>query len=373
MPYIPNTPESRLPRSDSKNPSTTCNGITNDGRPCRRPRHKGAGENGFCWQHRDQEFSQAERISTSPPKTHKRTSVDTLVDRLGILDVNSGRTQRKPSRSQIHNNKRSSFCCFGFVDDLVQASRPITNLQGRTSDNVPNKHQSKISENTQTNQGLFRPALGKEQSSRTGEYLSLISPQTSPEIASSLLAELAKPISSKDEAGFIYMFWLTPESLPDQPSSDIASSFLAKPPSNLNAQRALDVPKCFTAGQDRTGNRKILLKIGRAQNVHRRLNQWTRQCGYNLSLIRYYPYRPTASSKPGSENESAAKAPNIHKVERLIHIELSEKRAPHEKCDMCGKEHKEWFQVEASRKGVKEVDEIIRRWVDWNVRSGTSK
>lgn len=31
-----NTPEALLGRSDSKNPATTCRGITGSGRPCRR-------------------------------------------------------------------------------------------------------------------------------------------------------------------------------------------------------------------------------------------------------------------------------------------------------------------------------------------------
>ncbi len=60
---------------------------------------------------------------------------------------------------------------------------------------------------------------------------------------------------------------------------------------------------------------------------------------------------------------------NAHKVERLIHIELNGKKASENgKCSACGKEHREWFEVEASRDGVKAVDEIIRRWVDWAER-----
>lgn len=58
------------------------------------------------------------------------------------------------------------------------------------------------------------------------------------------------------------------------------------------------------------------------------------------------------------------KVPHAHKVERLIHIELSEKRVKRE-CETCGKEHREWFEVEGDRKGVKGVDEVVRRWVRW--------
>jgi hypothetical protein len=121
-------------------------------------------------------------------------------------------------------------------------------------------------------------------------------------------------------------------------------------------------------GDDTTASgdkKKILLKIGRATNVQRRLNEWQRQCGYNLSLIRYYPYIP--SSSPGGEVER--KVPHSHKVERLVHIELIGRGlrvADREKCEACGREHREWFEVEASRSAVADVDDVVRRWSDWD-------
>lgn len=63
------------------------------------------------------------------------------------------------------------------------------------------------------------------------------------------------------------------------------------------------------------------------------------------------------------------KVPNANRIERLIHIELASKRAQDSgKCAACGREHREWFEVDASREGVKEIDEVIRRWVDWGER-----
>jgi hypothetical protein len=52
------------------------------------------------------------------------------------------------------------------------------------------------------------------------------------------------------------------------------------------------------------------------------------------------------------------------RVERLIHLELGSQRVM-KNCDACGKTHKEWFEVEASKEGVRRVDEVVRRWVDW--------
>lgn len=63
------------------------------------------------------------------------------------------------------------------------------------------------------------------------------------------------------------------------------------------------------------------------------------------------------------------KVPHSHKVERLIHIELAGlgiRVKDDEKCAACGREHREWFRVEASRKGVADVDEVVRRWVGWD-------
>ena len=56
-------------------------------------------------------------------------------------------------------------------------------------------------------------------------------------------------------------------------------------------------------------------------------------------------------------------------MERLIHIELAAQNVRKD-CEACGKEHREWFEVEASREGVKGVDEVVRRWVDWAERVG---
>jgi hypothetical protein len=218
-----------------------------------------------------------------------------------------------------------------------------------------------------------RPSIARDPSSRTGEFLSLIPIDASPQVTALLLAELAKPVSDADDEGYIYMFWLTPESVPAPPPSETASSLLAPPSRPIpGRRRTSDVLNTFASTVPNAQDKKtILLKIGRAQNVQRRLNQWTRQCGYNLSLIRYYPYHPTTLSDTNVNElpRTPRKVPNAHKVERLIHIELNAKRAHRSvKCTACGREHREWFEVDASKDGVKAVDEVVRRWVDWGER-----
>lgn len=221
--------------------------------------------------------------------------------------------------------------------------------------------------------------------------MSLIPHTASPETASLLMKELAKGFSSGDEAGYIYIFWLTPESDPATPPHEAAKALLTTNPRSRSTSRgraasdALDryattyddddddddyQPRSRgrgpggAAGGQKRKNKKILLKIGRANNVQRRLNEWQRQCGYNISLIRYYPYVSSSSTSDGMR-----KMPHSHKVERLIHIELQGRGLrvmDRGKCASCGKEHKEWFEVDATRAAVADIDEVVRRWSDWD-------
>ena len=59
------------------------------------------------------------------------------------------------------------------------------------------------------------------------------------------------------------------------------------------------------------------------------------------------------------------------RVERLIQLELAEKRVKRV-CAGCAKEHREWFEVEATREGLRAVDEVVRRWVGWGAGLGES-
>ncbi len=321
--------------------------------------------------------------------------MDTLVDRLGLLEVeerkkghkhhrktypsgsNSEKTSRRTSPEAARPRPKSNsnlglFCCIGVADESRRAPRTVIHNDGAPiTARMPAKVHSKSPSGRHSNPQ--RPTIGRDPLSQTGEFLALIPKTASPQTTALLLAELAKPFSEQDTDGFIYMFWLTPESIPAEPPAETVSSLLG-PPSRPapGHRRTSDVINTFAKSTPNASNKKtMLLKIGRAQNVQRRLNQWTRQCGYNLSLIRYYPYNPSTLSvtKPNQAPRTPKKVPNVNKVERLIHIELDGIRVKGSgKCASCGREHKEWFEVDASRDGVKTVDEVIRRWADWSAR-----
>ncbi|KAL9576458.1 MAG: hypothetical protein Q9212_007079, partial [Teloschistes hypoglaucus] len=126
MPFIPHTPEALLARSDSKDAATTCKGITDSGRPCRRGLASRKMTDGvvavvanqntdgdgaaafFCWQHKDQ----ASRLApqNGPDQTANvyslktRTSTDTLIERLGILNMEE--KKRRPTRRRTKIDPR---------------------------------------------------------------------------------------------------------------------------------------------------------------------------------------------------------------------------------------------------------------------------
>ena len=207
--------------------------------------------------------------------------------------------------------------------------------------------------------------------SQTQHLLSIIPSALSPQITSSLLAELSRPISPHDEAGYIYIFWLTPDS-DTSPDDETASSLMddedlrspihsGRREAAIQRYASIRRPSNVTAPPKKT----VMLKIGRAQNVHRRMSQWSKQCGQNISLIRYYPY-----DGKGGGGDAGQKVPNVVRVERLIHLELGDKKAIKDECEQCEREHREWFEVEASREGLRGVDECVRRWVGWSLGQG---
>ena len=500
------TPESLLGRSDSKNPATTCRGLTTNGKPCRRAIAKSfpGGNNGlqqgvvavvrtatgdlsdaafYCWQHKDQADAFAKQTQSpqmpSLLPVQERTSIDSLVASLGITsldDRSAPRTQhgmtlpgrgptystptrqsrlsghtgaprpqyqrpsehshrrQQPAKARNEQTKRAGFwtslCCMtrhsdDDGDDYLEIvrhrkrvdeprvpemtmSKPagprIQSFQdvqerGRSNNHREGQHIPNVSTRDQrmnppsshrrplAELSTRAPSNQRIPSSPTQSLLSYIPPHLSPQTTSILLTELSKPISPHDEEGFIYIFWLTESSHAPPPKE--AATYLLAPPTMSRPRRPSDVMSDYSSPDDRTSgprhaaNKTIKLKIGRANNVHRRMNEWTRQCGHDLSLVRWYPYAgpssspsssptrrspttaPTASSSP----VAVRKVPCVHKVERLVHLELADKRIKRG-CAACGKEHREWFEVEASETGVRAVDEVVRRWVRWAETAG---
>ena len=489
MPFIPHTPESLLPRSDSKNPGTTCKAITSSGRPCRRtlaaasnsPSSSPSAKRGvvavlqdvdedhdgaaafFCWQHKEQAEKLASNGSSNPTKVvdlERKSSIDSLLGRLGILDIQDDPSTEKaqkerhgdrqvrrdnlpkqwqnvpgplisvprdvysakatPSRPpRIEQERRSKvgstfsisfFCCVGSVDPedipptrarrhrpaemtqkkhhptsgLPSGFQPISK-QLQTS-STPHHPQPKSSQPQPSFTGIgSRSAIVESPTSNTNTLSSLIPRSLAASTASSLFCELAKPLPPPDATGYIYIFWLTPAT-DTAPSATLTSSLLtnptpSSPPQNSKLPRhghhLSDFATSHSSPSDGDVDIKIRLKIGRATNVQRRLNQWSYQCGYRLSLLRWYPYQPTSAvgppsppakppgpTPPEASPDGLRKVPFVARVERLIHLEL-EKQQVSTRCAGCARLHREWFEIEPRREEIARVDRVVRRWVEW--------
>ena len=436
MPFIPNTPESLLGRSDSKNPSSTCRGITSNGRPCRRSlatspqvssslsraklaAYDPSDESLYCWQHKNQ-ASRSARSSPGPrgtttPIVEERTSLDTLADRLGLVNAETTSKKSKKGRpSQTHAGKQTldtlafggtpsprksrtkdaktlqlCFCFSVPIEEVQEKPKPVRPqprpIQGAQAPTVPvptprpspGKNNALSPPRPRPGAGspaAVAPSPGKRShksrasaSSLTSRYMSLIPDTVDPQTASALMAELGRPYVDSEEAGYIYMFWMTPTSS-SAPPVDAARSLLAPPVSApARDRRPSDVVSSFTGKTAVSGakSKTMLLKIGRAANVQRRMNQWSRQCGYDVQVLRYYPYLPGSSEAAGV---TPRMTPHCRRVERLVHIELAGMglRAELDTCKACGKDHREWFEVQATRSSIAVVNEVIRKWVEWD-------
>ncbi|KAK1995994.1 DUF1766-domain-containing protein [Colletotrichum falcatum] len=420
MGYIANTPEDRLERSDSKDPNTTCKGLTGAGNLCRNPVTPLDGkklsptakeESRYCHHHRDQAASRSAQSSPGPklsgrPILEQRSSIDTLADRLGLVDVGSNPTkkQQRPQAGRPDGGKPESaaaaaaaaantrppkkerellhFCfCFTIpVDEVHEDPQPAPRPQPRPVQNggsapMPSSRPGASASNSRKSSSQ-QPSPQPLSTTQTAQYLSLIPPSTDPQTASSLMAELARPYGSSEEPGYIYMFWITPTSKKEAAPVQEARSLLAppSPPSasrGAGGRRSSDVVSAFARANNNNNDGgasagdRMLIKIGRAANVQRRMQQWTKQCSYEIEVLRYYPYLPGASAASG---EQPRMTPHVHRVERLIHLELAGMglHAGPVSCDGCNQVHREWFEVQPSKKGIGAVDEVIRRWVDWD-------
>ncbi|EMC96916.1 hypothetical protein BAUCODRAFT_68253 [Baudoinia panamericana UAMH 10762] len=425
MPTVPHTPEALLGRNDSKNPSTTCKGITSSGRPCRRAlaspkssplsgRRKSEALTGvvaivqedglvreadfYCWQHKDQAHVRSEKEerrsdggrvgkkrSVELYSLKERSSIDTMVQSLGLNDLSATESKAhrtnnpKPPRRTEMRDFASSEKLHAVGSDNLQPALP------RRKTKKPGFWASFCCV-ASGNDDYVEIVRHRKRVQQNPQLLSSIPSHLSPATTSALLAELIKPISPHDEEGYIYIFWLTPQSKAT-PSEDTARSLLTPPRQRPGHERRIsDVVTEFSfsgSEPETSGKKTIMLKIGRANNVTRRMNQWQRQCGYALNLVRWYPYvssSPQASpvgdrreslypdlSQLGKSCDVLRKVPYVKRVERLIHLELRTQQVKR-RCKACGKEHREWFEVEASQKGVRAVNECVRRWVSWAER-----
>ena len=434
-----------LQRSDSKDPTTTCRGRNKNGARCRRNIGKSSKASRvdplgdtlsvfYCHHHKDQ-AGDTRPAPALPNEIRRENSRESLLEKLGVSQ--SDAKQGKHRRDKVRSSKaRRSFCFLSM--DSTGPSLPIRPApeQSRTSNHQSSSRRTgkmpiqdlpanvRVSGNaliidkrpesafeprameglhpTATTQQLLRPPtnipynrrhsnpqhrpfIGRNATSQTEALMRLIPQSLSPETVAALLAELVKPFSAADKAGYIYMYCLTDREDGNAPSSDLAASLLGPPSSTTSRQNRRKSEAMRACAIDdigsnaRNSNGKVfLLKIGRSNDVQRRMREWQYKCGFRPSIIRQYPYlRPGTAPSPtpprfirgNSEPppNTAGMIPRASRVERLIHIELAEYRKSRW-CEKCLESHTEWFSCNDITT-VSHVDGVIRKWVDWSVEN----
>lgn len=373
-------------------------------------RYDGGAANPFSHAEKDQDTPAAEASPPSPPTGYKRRQKQqrkkkpSLLRRLLLCCMSSGGNDDEDY--SLHGNKQTEAELRAAAAGVVEgtAARPVkAHGKGKRESRVlfettpptpplpmmyperraaasavarrPNNTYGAMAQGATPASSIFDPTADP-----TTQFHAYIPPHLSQSTQARLRAELAKPFSDGDEPGYIYVFWLTdspisPSSTPGGKQTTAAALLKAAAAAESHPQNTATHPR-------------LLLKIGRANNVQRRLHEWITQCGYNLSLVRFYPHvsasaTPSPATTPGSRRAAGPpstpflhtlvgkKVPNSHRIERLIHLELRDEdgRNPDIECKACGKTHKEWFWIDASRDGLRDVDEVVKKWIDYGEKS----
>ncbi|KAJ8111738.1 hypothetical protein OPT61_g5739 [Boeremia exigua] len=90
-----------------------------------------------------------------------------------------------------------------------------------------------------------------------------------------------------------------------------------------------------------------MIKIGRTNNLTRRLAEWNRQCKIDHQYCQQGVFQ---------------EIPHVPRIERLMHAELINYRRTSE-CDGCGRNHKEWFDIDEAK-----ARKVYQKWHNWIVQ-----
>ncbi|CAG8506098.1 uncharacterized protein OCT59_025030 [Rhizophagus irregularis] len=293
-------------------------------------------------------------LTPTPTKTRILSScINTSYEsRVSIKNTTPGSIT--PTRSRDQTDLTGDYSSTSSPSNLCQGrikNGKICNRKIKPLEEFCHKHKRDEPEE-ELEKAVFVPGRARLTWLRFGDW---IKHDLSADTRRLLRLEMEKPIADRDEPGFIYAYKL-----------------LEGPNSEKNSQYTL-------------------YKVGRATNVHRRLYQWAKQCGYTPELIENFPNVEILSSFSSQEflidregensvnfdNQlefnSVAKCKYTHRAERLIHIELGARfKADIEKCEKCGNLHREWFKVKAQNLGSnnamhgwEDVRKVIVHWVTY--------
>lgn len=148
----------------------------------------------------------------------------------------------------------------------------------------------------------------------------------------------------------------------------------------------------FPTGPRASQNTHAYFKIGRTINPHRRMSQVLNICKKMPKIYEVFPsfpldldqkLLPTNLSTLKKKIAEIPKCPLTHKVEKLIHLELTSLfKSAGFKCDACGRTHREWIRIDRKKGPDDEplsdkqlwiscIRPVILKWIKYGVLAST--
>ncbi|KAG0001857.1 hypothetical protein BGZ80_007181 [Entomortierella chlamydospora] len=254
----------------------------------------------------------------SGPQYH-RPSVDALAQDLGGLSVKSDDKDEVPN--QCHGFNKDGHRC----KRKVKLDRPIEKGEVLMCHDHEVNEEDEVVVHIEGKGGVLLQWM---------DLSSWVNPNLPDYVQNKLRRSMEKPISNDDKPGYIYVYQLQELSYTDS---------------------------------------HTLFKVGRTDNVSRRMHEWGEKCGSPPRLLEVFPEQgslapkdendlaETASRSAGDDEVTGLRCRYAHRVERLIHIELKPLHDKNHVC-ACKTKHMEWFKV-PHQSGLSEEQQRQQAWL----------
>ncbi|KAG0246974.1 meiotically up-regulated gene 113-domain-containing protein [Mortierella sp. GBAus27b] len=261
-------------------------------------------------------------VETKTPSQQSKpsdTSVDSITQEISSLSVKS-----EDSQDEVPNQ------CHGFNSNGHRCKRRVKLDRPVTKGEVLMCHDHEVNDDEEV--VVFIEGKGGV----LLQWLDLsswVNPNLPDYVQNKLKIAMEKPVSETDKPGYIYAYQLL---------------------------------------ESRVSDTHTFFKVGRTDNVYRRMSEWSDKCGSPPRLLEVFPEQGSLAPKDESDlSETATKTANdtditglrcryAHRVERLIHIEL---KPLHDKDHVCAckTNHREWFKV-PHQPGLSESQQLKQAW-----------
>ncbi|KAF9436261.1 hypothetical protein BGZ76_004443 [Entomortierella beljakovae] len=254
----------------------------------------------------------------SGPQYH-RPSVDSLAQDLDNLSVKTDDSEVIPNQCQGYN--KDGYRC----KRKVKLDRPVTKGEVLMCHDHEINDDDEVVVHIEGKGGVLLQWM---------DLASWVNPGLPDFVQTKLKRSMEKPISADDKPGYIYVYQLKDSSYTDT---------------------------------------HTLFKVGRTDNVTRRMNEWGDKCGKPPTLLEVFPEQgslapkdendlaETATRTAGDNEVTGLRCRYAHRVERLIHIELKPLHDKHHVCS-CNTKHMEWFKV-PHKEGLSEEQQKQQAWL----------